>query len=156
MTATQRIHPIIYWSSALSAVALALSTHASAAPPPPAPGDETAWFADNDQAMTQMMNAMSIAPLGDVDQDFVASMVPHHQGAIDMAQAELRYGHNEKLRRIAQEIIVEQQQEIIAMRLAAGLPLPDSSAAPDQITPAAPASAPHVMHHPSATTPHQE
>jgi Domain of unknown function (DUF305) len=59
-------------------------------------------------------------------------MIPHHQGAIDMAQAELRYGHNEQLRRIAQEIIVEQQQEIIAMRLALGQPLPPSAPAPDQ------------------------
>jgi Domain of unknown function (DUF305) len=39
-------------------------------------------------------------------------MVPHHQGAIEMAQAELRYGHNEPLRRMAQEIIVTQLQEI--------------------------------------------
>jgi uncharacterized protein (DUF305 family) len=50
-----------------------------------------------------------------------------------MAQAELRYGHNEQLRRIAQEIIVEQQQEIAAMRLALQQPLPPSSPAPDQI-----------------------
>ena len=54
-------------------------------------------------------------------------MIPHHQGAIDMALAELRYGHNEQLRRIAQEIIVDQQQEIAAMRLAVGQPLPPSS-----------------------------
>jgi hypothetical protein len=49
-----------------------------------------------------------------------------------MAQAELRYGHNEQLRRIAQEIIVEQQQEIIAMHLALGQPLPPPAPAPDQ------------------------
>ncbi len=59
-------------------------------------------------------------------------MIPHHQGAIDMAQAELRYGRNELLRRMAQEIIVEQQQEIAAMRLALGQPLPSPAAAPDQ------------------------
>ena len=53
-------------------------------------------------------------------------MVPHHQGAIDMALAVLRYGHNERLRRMAQEIIVTQQQEIAAMRLAIGEPLPPS------------------------------
>jgi uncharacterized protein (DUF305 family) len=46
-------------------------------------------------------------------------MVPHHQGAIDMARIQLRYGHNEQLRRIAQEIIVDQQQEIAAMQYAA-------------------------------------
>jgi hypothetical protein len=59
-------------------------------------------------------------------------MAPHHQGAIEMAQAELRYGHNELLRRMAQEIIVTQQQEIAAMRLALGEPLPPSAPAPDQ------------------------
>jgi hypothetical protein len=58
--------------------------------------------------------------------------VPHHQGAIDMAQAVLRYGHNEQLRRLAQEIIVTQQQEIAAMRLAIGDPLPPSVASPTQ------------------------
>ena len=82
--------------------------------------------------MTRMMTDMSIAPTGDVDRDFVAMMIPHHQGAIDMAVAELRYGHNEQLRRLAQEIIVDQQQEIAAMRLAVGEPLPPSAPAPDR------------------------
>ncbi len=68
--------------------------------------------------MDKMMAGMDIHPSGDVDTDFAAMMIPHHQGAIDMAVAELRYGQNEQLRRIAQEIVVEQQQEIAAMRLA--------------------------------------
>lgn len=71
-----------------------------------------------DAAMSSMMAAMAVKPSGDTDRDFVASMIPHHQGAIDMAEAELTYGKNERLRRIAQEIIVTQQQEITAMRLA--------------------------------------
>lgn len=74
-------------------------------------------------AMSAMMAGMTSAPTGDVDRDFVAWMVPHHQGAIDMAQAELLYGRNVRLQRIAQEIIVTQQQEIAAMRLAIGQPL---------------------------------
>ena len=57
-------------------------------------------------------------------------MIPHHQGAIDMAMAELRYGKNEQLRRLAQEIVVDQQQEIVTMRLALGQPLPASAPAP--------------------------
>jgi uncharacterized protein (DUF305 family) len=80
--------------------------------------DEAAFLAENTAAMSRMMAAMEVKPSGDVDQDFVATMVPHHQGAIEMAQAELRHGRNEQLRRIAQEIIVEQTQEITAMRLA--------------------------------------
>jgi uncharacterized protein (DUF305 family) len=79
---------------------------------------EAPFLKENDAAMAKMMAAMAVKPAGDVDRDFVATMVPHHQGAIEMAQAELRYGHNEQLRRIAQEIIVDQTQEIAVMRLA--------------------------------------
>jgi len=82
--------------------------------------------------MNKMMANMEITPSGDVDRDFAAMMIPHHQGAIDLAQAELRYGHDKQLRRIAQEIIVEQGQEIAAMRLALGEALPPSTAPPDQ------------------------
>jgi uncharacterized protein (DUF305 family) len=80
--------------------------------------DEGPFLARNDAAMSKMMAAMKIKPSNNVDRDFVAMMVPHHQGAIDMAQAELSYGHNEPLRRLAQGIIVTQQEEIAEMRLA--------------------------------------
>ena len=121
------------------------------------PSLEKPFLAENDAAMKKMMSDMTIQPSGDVDHDFVAMMVPHHQGAVDMAQAELRYGRNEQLRRIAQEIIVDQLQEIAAMRLALGQPLPPSTASPAQLSPAlemkddpsAPGSAmshPMIMH----------
>ena len=71
---------------------------------------EAPYLAENVSAMSKMMIDMSIRPSGDVDADFVAMMVAHHQGAIEMAQAELRYGRNEQLRRIAQEIIVTQRK----------------------------------------------
>jgi hypothetical protein len=93
---------------------------------------EQPFLSENDAAMNKMMADMVIKPTGDVDRDFVAMMVPHHQGAIDMAQAVLRYGHNEQLRRLAQEIVVTQQQEIAAMRLAVGEQLPPSVASPTQ------------------------
>jgi uncharacterized protein (DUF305 family) len=96
---------------------------------------EKPFLAENDTAMDKMMRDMTIKPSGDVDRDFVAMMAPHHQGAVDMAQAELRYGRNEQLRRIAQEIIVDQLQEITAMRLALGQPLPPSIASPTQPAP---------------------
>jgi hypothetical protein len=97
---------------------------------------EASYLAENVDAMTKMMFDMGIRPSGDIDSDFVAMMTPHHQGAIEMAQAELRYGRNEKLRRLSQEIIVTQQQEIAAMRLALGQPLPPPAPAPDQVPPA--------------------
>ena len=103
---------------------------------------QDAFAAENAAAMDRMMAAMTVEPSGDVDRDFTAMMIPHHQGAIDMAQAELRYGRNEQLRRIAQEIVVDQQQEIAAMDLALDLPLPPSAAAPTQAAPAA-----SVHHH---------
>lgn len=78
--------------------------------------------------MNKMMADMTIKSTGDVDRDFVATMVPHHQGAIDMAKAVLRYGHNEQIRRLAQEIVVNQQQEIAAMRLAVGEQVPPVAA----------------------------
>jgi hypothetical protein len=101
-----------------------------------APAAEAPYLAENISAMTKMMVDMGIRPSGDVDADFVAIMVPHHQGAIEMAQAELRYGRSEQLRRLSQEIIVTQQQEIVAMRLALGQPLPSPAPAPDQVPPA--------------------
>lgn len=112
-----------------------------------ADSNEKSFLSENDVAMNKMMDSMAIKPSGDVDHDFVAMMAPHHQGAIDMAQAELRYGRNEQLRRIAQEIIVEQQQEIAAMRLALGQPLPPSVASPDQSSLAdQPATSPNSHH----------
>jgi uncharacterized protein (DUF305 family) len=89
-----------------------------------ASSDEQAFLVQNDSAMSIMMTEMTIRPTGDIDRDFVAMMVPHHQGAINMALAVLRYGRNEQIRRLAQEIIITQQQEITAMRHAIGDPLP--------------------------------
>jgi uncharacterized protein (DUF305 family) len=95
---------------------------------------EKPFLAEDDAAMTKMMNDMAVKPTGDVDRDFVAMMVPHHQGAIDMAQAELRYGHNAELKRIAQEIVVDQIEQISLMRLAVGEPLPPSVSSPTSPT----------------------
>jgi uncharacterized protein (DUF305 family) len=100
-------------------------------------GGESQFLAENDAAMKKMMSDMAVIPTGDVDVDFVAMMVPHHQGAIDMAVAVLRHGRNPQIRRLAQEIIVTQQQEIAAMRLAVGQPLPPSVPAPTQPLPGA-------------------
>jgi uncharacterized protein (DUF305 family) len=68
------------------------------------------------EAMTRMDSGMSIRHGGVPDRDFAAMMIPHHQGAIDMAKAELQFGRDPVLRRLAQGIIVEQQQEIELMR----------------------------------------
>jgi uncharacterized protein (DUF305 family) len=66
--------------------------------------------------MVEMSAAMCIAPSADADRDFARSMIPHHRGAVEMARLELAYGRDERLRRIAQGIVVEQSQEIALMR----------------------------------------
>ncbi|HEX2367050.1 MAG TPA: DUF305 domain-containing protein [Bradyrhizobium sp.] len=107
---------------------------------PPAASDEAAFLKENEAAMNKMMNDMAAKPAGDIDRDFVAMMTPHHQGAIDMAVIELRYGKNETLRRIAQEIIVDQMQEIDAMKLAIGDKVSTSAPAPTQAASMPPAA----------------
>jgi uncharacterized protein (DUF305 family) len=104
----------------------------AAAPQKATPGTDAAFVSRSNAAMDKMMTDMAVKPIGDVDHDFVAMMVPHHQGAIDMAQAELQYGQNPQLKTIAQEIIVDQMQEITLMRLALGEPLPQSVSSPTQ------------------------
>jgi uncharacterized protein (DUF305 family) len=86
----------------------------------PSHSEEQRFLSENDAAMNKMMVDMTIKPTGDVDRDFVAMMVPHHQGAVDMAKDELKYGHNEQLRRLAQEIVATQQKEITVMQDAVG------------------------------------
>lgn len=74
------------------------------------------FYARMDGVMARMHVAMHVVPSGDPDRDFARMMMPHHQGAIDMALLELRFGKDERLRRLAQGIIVEQGQEIEVMR----------------------------------------
>jgi len=70
-------------------------------------------------AMSRTDDAMSdMRATGNPDADFARMMIPHHLGAIDMAKAELLYGHDQRLRRLAQEIIVTQGSEVDVMRAA--------------------------------------
>lgn len=105
---------------------------------------EETFMHETATAMNRMMRGMSQKSSGNVDVDFVNMMEPHHQGAIDMAILELHFGKNEQLRRIAQEIIVDQQQEIGAMRMALGRPLPSRAPVPTSGAPA-PASGQAAM-----------
>ena len=69
------------------------------------------------QSMQKMQQGMMGVPLsGNADRDFVAMMIPHHQGAIDMARVELQYGKDPTLRRMARGIITAQQKEIREMQ----------------------------------------
>jgi len=68
-------------------------------------------------SMDKMHMAMeAVERSGSVDVDFVSLMVPHHQAAIDMAKTQLLYGKDPQMRRLAQEIITDQQSEIELMQ----------------------------------------
>jgi uncharacterized protein (DUF305 family) len=68
-------------------------------------------------AMAVMDDGMKRAPMdGVAEHDFVTMMIPHHQGAIDMAKAVLLYSKDPELRNLAQGIITEQQNEIKVMQ----------------------------------------
>jgi uncharacterized protein (DUF305 family) len=80
----------------------------------PAASPADAAFA---HGMKEMQRQMADAPTtGNADQDFVAMMIPHHEGAIDMAEDELKYGHDPFLRRLARDIITAQRHEIANMK----------------------------------------
>jgi uncharacterized protein (DUF305 family) len=68
------------------------------------------------QINDNMHKSMDIKFTGDADKDFLAAMIPHHQGAIDMAEVVMQYGKNPKVRQLAQEIITMQKKEIAEMR----------------------------------------
>lgn len=64
----------------------------------------------------KMHEAMETAYTGDVDRDFVAGMIPHHQGAIDMARVVLAFGKDPEVKKLAEDIIKAQEQEIAWMK----------------------------------------
>ncbi len=104
--------------------------------------EEQPFLSENATAMHKMMADMTIKPTGDIDRDFVEMMVPHHQGAVDMAKAELKYGRNEQLRRLAQQIVATQQREITVMQNAVSDGKSSSAQSPEQPRAALPQSGP--------------
>jgi hypothetical protein len=88
---------------------------------------QSQFYSEITQAHTQMHLDMEIMPSGDIDRDFAQMMIPHHQGAIEMALLLLKHGRDEKLKRLAQSIIVEQGQEIAYMRSLLAAPTGEKS-----------------------------
>jgi uncharacterized protein (DUF305 family) len=75
-------------------------------------GSSAAFTAANEKMMTDM----AVPPTGDADRDFVAGMIPHHAGAVDMAQIELHYGKDPALKKLARDIVASQTKEIAFMK----------------------------------------
>jgi uncharacterized protein (DUF305 family) len=78
-------------------------------------GHDAAAQASMDANQKMMADMQAMEPSGDADKDFVLMMIPHHQGAIDMAKLELQYGKDPELKAMAEKIIADQEKEIAAM-----------------------------------------
>ena len=78
---------------------------------------DTGWAALMKNMETMHAGMASLKPSGNEDADFANLMLPHHQAAVDMAKTELRYGNDPQMRKLAQEIITDQESEIQLMQL---------------------------------------
>ena len=107
---------------ALSSAAPALAQHAGHGQRPAA--NEPASTRELRAANDRMHREMNIRYSGNADRDFAAAMIPHHQGAIEMAQVQLRHGTDPEMRRLAEEIIRTQQAEIAQLRAFLARPAP--------------------------------
>lgn len=119
MTTTRSLFAgaVLFATFGLAGLALAQGhqghgSHGTAAPA----AADTAATKDYKAANDKMHKEMGIAFSGDADVDFARGMIPHHQGAVDMAKVVLAHGKDPELRKLAQGVITEQEKEIAFLR----------------------------------------
>ncbi len=88
------------------------SPHSHAAQSGAASPSTAAFLAANEK----MHREMAVQFTGNADRDFAAAMIPHHQGAIEMARIQIQYGRDPEMRRIAEAVVREQEREIAELR----------------------------------------
>ncbi len=123
-TAKGGLAAVALMAAALAAGPVAAQTSQGGAPgmkgmemaPAAKAGPETPADRDFAKASATMMKNMDVKPSGNPDKDFADMMLPHHQGAIDMAKVELQYGKDPMLRKLAADIVKAQETEITEMR----------------------------------------
>ncbi len=104
-------------AAAAAAVPAQAQTHAGEVHGHHEGAHQTSFATEMHERMRSMAEGMDRAPMtGDPDRDFLAMMIPHHQGAIDMAQLVLVHGQDPLTRQLAEEIIASQQAEIASMQ----------------------------------------
>jgi uncharacterized protein (DUF305 family) len=114
ITSRLSILSIIFCALTMQALQDGMQARISAATSPSFDPD----WSELNSSMAKMHAAMAaVVPSGKSDVDFVRLMLPHHQAAIDMAKIQLLYGKDPEMRRLAQEIITDQQSEIDLMQL---------------------------------------
>ena len=101
----------------MSAFVAAMMTLPAAAQMQPGAMADTPVAQEHMQARKKMEDAMNaVHPTGDQDKDFVMMMIPHHQGAIDQAEVELKYGKDPEMKALSEKIIADQKKEIAQMQ----------------------------------------